>query len=73
METITQMIAQETEPDPGGGPGGRRLTQHVAPDRRISIEDKAMRHGAKAVQKPSTDIEQVALLPFWNRYCRGHF
>ena len=51
METITQMIAQETEPDPGGGPGGRRLTQHVAPDRRISIEDKAMRHGRKSSAK----------------------
>jgi len=45
METITQMIAQDTEPDPGGGPGGRRLQHHVAPDRRISIEAKDSRHG----------------------------
>src|SRR5262249_4015544 len=48
METITQIITQDTEPDPGGGSGGRRLKQHVAPDRRISIEDKDIRHGRKS-------------------------
>ena len=48
METITQMITQDTEPDPEGGPAGRRLTKHVAPDRRLSIEDKAMHHGRKS-------------------------
>lgn len=51
METISQIIAQDTEPDPGGGPGGRRLKQHVAPDRRISIEDQDMRHGRKSSAK----------------------
>ena len=51
METITQLITQDTEPDPGGGPSGRRLKQHVAPDRRISIEDKDMRHGRKSSAK----------------------
>src|SRR5207237_6241720 len=44
-ETRGQMGAQDTEPDPEGGPGARRLTTHVAPDRRLSIEDAAMRHG----------------------------
>jgi len=48
METITQMITQDTEPDPEGGPAGRRITKHVAPDRRLSIEEKAMRHGRKS-------------------------
>jgi Transposase DDE domain len=48
MATITQMLAQDTEPDPEGGPGGRRLKKDVAPDRRISIEDTAMRHGRKS-------------------------
>jgi hypothetical protein len=48
METITQILAQDTEPDPGGGPGGRRLKQHVAPDRRSSSEDKDIRHGRKS-------------------------
>jgi hypothetical protein len=51
METITQMSAQDTEPDPGGGPGGRRLQQHVAPDRRISSEETDMRHGRKSSAK----------------------
>ena len=51
METITQIIAQDTEPDPGGGPSGRRLKQHVAPDRRISIEDQDIRHGRKSSAK----------------------
>jgi hypothetical protein len=51
METITPIVPQDTEPDPGGGPGGRRLKQHVAPDRRISIEDKDLRHGRKSSAK----------------------
>src|SRR5262245_20723635 len=51
METITHILTQDTEPDPGGGPGGRRLKQHVAPDRRISIEDKDIRHGRKSSAK----------------------
>ena len=51
METIAHLVAQDTEPDPEGGPGGRRLKQHVTPDRRISIEDKAMRHGRKSSAK----------------------
>ena len=48
MDTITQMITQDTEPDPEGGPGGKRIEQHVAPHRRISIEDADMRHGRKS-------------------------
>jgi hypothetical protein len=51
MDTLTQMIMQDTEPDPEGGPGGRRIKKHVAPDRRISIEDKDMRHGRKSSSK----------------------
>ena len=51
MDTMDQIVAQDTEPDPAGGPGGRRLTQHVAPARRIAIEDKDMRHGRKSSAK----------------------
>jgi len=51
METITQMITQDTEPDPESAPGGRRIKKSVAPDRRISIEDKDMRHGRKSSAK----------------------
>jgi hypothetical protein len=48
MDTITQITTQDTAPDPEGGPGGPRLKKHVAPDRRISIEDADMRHGRKS-------------------------
>ena len=51
METIAQMITPDTEPDPDGEPGGRRLKQHVAPDRRISIADKDIRHGRTSSAK----------------------
>ena len=51
METITQIMAQDTEPDPDGELGGKRIKKHVAPDRRISIEDKDMRHGRKSSSK----------------------
>jgi len=51
LETIAQIVAQDTEPDPEGGPGARRIKQHVAPDRRISIEDADMRHGRKSSAK----------------------
>jgi Transposase DDE domain len=42
------MVAQDTEPDPEGRPGARRLKPHVAPDRRSAIEDADMRHGRKS-------------------------
>ena len=51
MDTIDQIVTQDTEPDPEGGPGGRRIKPHVAPDRRISIEDADMRHGRKSRAK----------------------
>ena len=51
LETIEQIVAQDTEPDLEGGPGARRIKQHVAPDRRISIEDADMRHGRKSSSK----------------------
>jgi hypothetical protein len=45
-ELIEKLIAQDTEPDPEGG--GRRITQGVAKDRRISVSDSDMRHGRKS-------------------------
>lgn len=47
---VQKLIAQDTEPDPDGG-GGRRITQGVAKDRRISISDGQMRHGRKSKRK----------------------
>src|SRR6266849_5716010 len=32
LETIEQIVAQDTEPDPEGGPGRRRIKQHLALD-----------------------------------------
>lgn len=50
-DTIVQRVAQDTELAPEGGPGGRRITKPVAPDRRIAIADKDMRHGRKRRRK----------------------
>jgi hypothetical protein len=62
LETIEQIVAQDTEPDPEGGPGARRIKQHVAPDRRISIEDADMRHGRKSSAKTFNGFkEHIAL------------
>lgn len=57
VETLHQVMAQNLEPDPT--PGGDRsdkttavrIRQGVAPDRRVSIEDKDMRHGRKSKSK----------------------
>ena len=51
LETRGQMVAQDTEPDPDGGPGARRIKPHVAPDRRISMEAADMRHGRTSSSK----------------------
>jgi hypothetical protein len=45
MDTLVQRVAQDTAPDPAGGPGARRIKPQVAPDRRIAIEETDMRHG----------------------------
>ena len=47
---VQKLIDQDTEPDPQGG-GGRRITQGVAKDRRISVSDPDMRHGRKSKRK----------------------
>jgi hypothetical protein len=52
VATLRQVIDQDLEPDPdhpGGGPA--RIRQGVAEDRRVSIEDKEMRHGRKTKSK----------------------
>jgi len=50
VETLRQIIGQDLEPDPDGS-GRMRIRQGVAEDRRISIEDKDMRHGRKTKSK----------------------
>ena len=49
VETLHQIMGQDLEPDPQGG--GVRVKDGVAPDRRVSIEDKEMRHGRKSKSK----------------------
>lgn len=47
---LRQIIAQDLEPDPSGG-GTLRIRRGVAEDRRVSVEDKEMRHGRKTKSK----------------------
>ena len=49
IETLAQIRTQDLEPDPSGG--GARIREGVAEDRRVSIEDKEMRHGRKSKSK----------------------
>ncbi len=50
VATLRQIIAQDLEPDPDGS-GRMRIRHGVAEDRRVSIEDKEMRHGRKTKSK----------------------
>jgi hypothetical protein len=50
VATLHQIIGQDLEPDPSGG-GDLRIREGVAEDRRVSIEDKEMRHGRKTKSK----------------------
>jgi hypothetical protein len=62
MDTIAQIVTQDTEPDPEGGPGGTRIKKHVAPGRRISIEDADMRHGRKSSTKTFNGFKEHFVL-----------
>src|SRR5216683_2879109 len=70
LETIAQIVAQDTEPDPEGGPGARRIKQHVAPDRRISIEDADMRHGRKSSAKTFNGFKEHMALDLDSKVTR---
>jgi len=50
-DTIVQSVAHDTAPDPAGGPGARRIKPQVAPDRRLALEDKDLRHGRQSRAK----------------------
>jgi hypothetical protein len=71
METIEQIVAQETEPAPEGGPGARRITPHVAPDRCISIEDADRRHGRKRSAKTFNGFKEPVALDVDSKVTRA--
>lgn len=50
VETLRQLRNQDLEPDPSGS-GRTRIREGTTEDRRISIEDKDMRHGRKSKSK----------------------
>lgn len=50
VATLRQIIDQDLEPEPDGS-GRMRIRDGVAEDRRVSIEDKEMRHGRKTKSK----------------------
>jgi len=62
LETIAQIVEQDTAPAPEGGPGGRRLKKPVARDRRLSIADQDMRHGRKSSAKTFNGFKEPLLL-----------
>ena len=62
MDTIAQIVTQDTEPTPDGGPRGMRIKKHVAPDRRIAIEDADMRHGRKSSAKTFNGFQEHFVL-----------
>ena len=70
METLVQIVEQDTEPDPEGGPGGRRIKKQVAPNRRISIEDQDMRHGRKSSAKTFNGFKEHFVLDLDSRVTR---
>jgi hypothetical protein len=49
LDTLVQIRTQDLEPDPQGG--ASRIGDGVAVDRRVSIEDREMRHGRKSHSK----------------------
>jgi len=58
MDTIAPMVTQDTEPDPPGGSGARRLKSQVAPARRLAIEEKARRHGRTSSANTCTGFQE---------------
>jgi Transposase DDE domain len=50
LKVLKDVLAQDLEPDPDK-PGGKRIRDGVAPERRISISDGEMRHGRKSKTK----------------------
>jgi hypothetical protein len=62
LETIAQIVPQDTAPAPAGGPGGTRIKKPVAPERRISMEEADMRPGRKSSAKTCNGFQEHGVL-----------
>jgi len=68
LGVLRKLMEQDLDPDPGGK--GFRITEGVAEDRQISIEDSEMRHGRKSKSKRidgykrhlATDLDSQAIV-----------
>jgi hypothetical protein len=68
LRVLHEIMEQDLEPDPDGN--GIRITEGVAKDRRISVEDGEMRHGRKSKSKRidgykrhvATDLDSQAIV-----------
>jgi hypothetical protein len=58
METIAQIRTPETDPDPDGEPGGRRIKPPIAPDRRSASEAQDRRPGRTSSAKPFNGFQE---------------
>jgi len=57
-------------PDPEGGPGGKRLTKHGAPGRRLAREDADRRHGWQSSAKPFPGFQEHCVLDLESHVAR---
>jgi Transposase DDE domain len=69
-EPRVQMGEPAPAPAPAGGPGGRRIKPPGGPDRRLSIEDQAMRHGRKSRAKTCHGFKAPLVLALDRRVTR---
>jgi hypothetical protein len=50
LRVLLELLTQDLEPDPDK-PGSKRIKHGVAPERRVSVTDREMRHGRKSKSK----------------------
>ena len=58
METIAHLVAQDPEPDPEGGPGGRRITNTSRRTGASLSRRKPCVTAAKAAPRPATAFKE---------------
>jgi len=71
MDTMAQIMMPDTAPAPAGGPGGKRIKQHGAPERRLSLEEADRRHGRKSSAKTCHGFQEPCVLDWDSRVPRA--